>query len=363
MKVIVFDSGVKELAKSGIAWPPAGPALDSLIPSSQWQPHRQSAVCMGNFDGLHPGHQRIVRRAVALAKEQDLLSVALTFPVHPMTILGISRVPLLTTLGEKLQILESLGLDCVFLLPMDSTAAGWTPDIFVERVLHEILRARHCVTGFNFRFGKNRGGDIHTLDQAGSGFGMQVHASKPVAVDSGVISSTMLREWLSQGSVKSYAALMDRPYRIRGRVVSGAGRGRDLGFPTANVQPLDPDKLIPGPGVYWVRVSIEGMQGSYPGAMSLGPNLTFQAEDHDLSDKLEVFVMDLEEDLYGREIEIRFHEKLRDIRCFNDSADLVTQIRSDVERIRQGEADSARGGEAKCQVQILETTNFRYESV
>ncbi|PKK91712.1 MAG: riboflavin biosynthesis protein RibF [Candidatus Wallbacteria bacterium HGW-Wallbacteria-1] len=362
MNVVVYDSGTGTLSNAGFSWPVDAPPLAEAIPSGQWKPSIGSTVCMGNFDGIHPGHERIIRRAVSIAAEENLEAIALTFPVHPMKTLGIRTVPLLTTLNEKLRVLSDLGIRTTFLLPMEGEAATFSPRRFVEDILIRILKASHCVAGFNFRFGCGRQGDIHTLATLGEEYGMDVHASRPVATDHGIISSTMLRSWVRHGDVNLVREVLGRPYTLDGTVVSGAGRGRRVGFRTANVESLEEDKLFPGPGVYWVRVNLPGCSESFPAAMSIGLNPTFPGDCEDGRFKAEVHVIDMDRNLYGTRIQVAFMQRLRPMCRYDGAADLARQIALDIKSIREGELNMEKGGENRCQVRILQATNFRYES-
>jgi riboflavin kinase / FMN adenylyltransferase len=234
----------------------------------------RTVVVVGNFDGVHLGHQHVIRRARELADAEGLGVVAVTFDPHPMAVLRPDHAPLtLTDLDERCRLLSSAGADDVFVIRFSREIADWSPEEFIERILVDGLHARHVVVGANFRFGNRAAGDVATLVREGEAGGFQVDG---VALDGGpqVWSSTYVRTCLTAGDVEGAAEALGRPYAVVGEVVEGDRRGRELGYPTANVPVRD--LAVPADGVYagWLRVR-EGDAAPMPAAISVGTNPTF----------------------------------------------------------------------------------------
>jgi riboflavin kinase / FMN adenylyltransferase len=291
-----------------------------------------TAVVIGNFDGVHLGHRHVVARARALADEQSLRVVAVTFDPHPMAVLRPEHAPtMLTTLKVRAELLADAGADAVLALPFDRDVAGWTPEQFVERVLVHGLHAAVVVVGANFRFGHRAAGDVATLREAGERHGF---SAEGIPLDGGpqVWSSTYVRMSLAAGDVAGAAEALGRPYSVRGEVVRGDQRGRELGFPTANV-PTNTLTAAPPDGVYagWLRRVDTGE--SYPAAISVGTNPTFDGERYR---RVESYVLDRTDlELYGVEVEVSFVERLRGMVAFDSVGALVEQMKADVDRARE----------------------------
>jgi riboflavin kinase / FMN adenylyltransferase len=290
-----------------------------------------TAVVIGNFDGVHLGHRRVLARARAVADERGLRLVAVTFDPHPMAVLRPEHAPTaLTSVSARVELLGEAGADAVLVLPFDRAVAAWTPEEFVERVLSRALRATAVVVGANFRFGNRAAGDVATLRAAGEEHGFTVEG---IALDGGpqVWSSTYVRTCLAAGDVAGAAEALGRPYAVRGEVVRGDQRGRALGFPTANV-PTSALTAVPADGVYagWLRRPDTGEV--FPAAISVGTNPTFDGE---RARRVESYVLDRTDlELYGVEVEVSFVERLRGMVAFESVEKLVAQMDDDVDRAR-----------------------------
>jgi riboflavin kinase/FMN adenylyltransferase len=291
-----------------------------------------TAVVIGNFDGVHLGHRHVIARAREIADERGLLVVAVTFDPHPMAVLRPEHAPTtLTTLEVRAELLGDAGADGVLALPFDRDVASWSPEDFIERVLVGGLHAAAVVVGANFRFGHRAAGDVATLDEAGGRLGF---TAEGIPLDGGpqVWSSTYVRMSLAAGDVAGAAEALGRPYTVRGVVVRGDQRGRELGYPTANV-PTSALTAAPPDGVYagWLRRLDTGE--TYPAAISVGSNPTF----HGIRERrVESYVLDRTDlELYGVEVEVGFVERLRGMVAFDSVDQLIDQMKDDVDRARE----------------------------
>jgi riboflavin kinase/FMN adenylyltransferase len=293
----------------------------------------RTAVVVGNFDGVHLGHQHVIRRAREVADADGLRVVAVTFDPHPMAVLRPDHAPLtLTDIDTRCRLLADAGADDVFVIRFSREIAAWTPEEFIDRVLVDGLHARHVVVGANFRFGNKAAGDVATLTHAGETRDFVVDG---VALDGGpqVWSSTYVRTCLTAGDVEGAAEALGHSYAVVGEVVEGDRRGRDLGFPTANVPVRD--LAVPADGVYagWLRVLGEGDEEPLPAAISVGTNPTF---DGVRDRRVESYVLDRTDlDLYGRTVEVSFVSRIRGMVKFDGVDALVATIHDDVARTRE----------------------------
>jgi len=286
----------------------------------------QAAVAVGNFDGVHRGHQALVALAVRDARAAGGTSVVLTFDPHPARVLSPDRAPVsLTTLDQKAEILAALGVDRLAVLPFTAELSRREPEDFARDLLHQALGARVVVVGSSFRFGRGRSGDLATLRRFGETLGFQVHGLRPVIARGGPISSTRIREALSRGAVDAAKDFLGRRFFVDGLVVKGEGRGRRIGIPTANLDVVN--ETVPGGGVYacWCRV-IGHTSPPRPAAVNVGRRPTFGGG----VTMVEAHLLDYEGDLYGRTLRLEFEERLREERTFPDAEALVAQIRSDI---------------------------------
>jgi len=291
-----------------------------------------TAVVIGNFDGVHLGHRHVLTRAREVADERDLTLVAVTFDPHPMAVLRPEHAPSsLTSVDTRAQLLGDSGADAVLVLPFDRDMAAWTPEEFVERVLVTTLHAAAVVVGANFRFGNRAAGDVATLRETGAVHGFDAEG---IALDGGpqVWSSTYVRTCLATGDVAGAAEALGRPYAVHGTVVEGDRRGRELGYPTANV-PTSTMTAAPADGVYagWLRRTDTGER--YPAAISVGTNPTFDGQ---RERRVESYVLDRTDlELYGLDVEVSFVDRLRGMVAFASVEGLVEQMKDDVDRARE----------------------------
>lgn len=288
-----------------------------------------SVVTVGNFDGVHRGHRWVIEQARAVAAPDGLPVVAVTFDPHPMRVLLPERAPLrLTTVQRRVELLGDAGVDDVLVLTFDADLASWAPQPFVQRVLIDALAARHVVVGENFRFGARAAGDTTLLAQLGEPQGMHVTALA-LAGAQHVWSSSYVRLCLAEGDVFEAARVLGRDHDVRGVVVEGDKRGRELGFPTANV-PTDGLTAVPRDGVYagWLRrLDGDGEGGRQPAAISVGTNPTFHGVQH----RVESYVLDRTDlELYGVEVDVSFVDRLRGQETYDSVEALVTQMHRDV---------------------------------
>ena len=292
-----------------------------------------TVVTIGNFDGIHLGHQHVLEQARATATEVGVAQVVVvTFDPHPIAVLRPEHAPpTLTSIQTRSRLLAEAGVDAVLVLPFDRAMAAWTPMEFIDRVLVDALRARAVVVGANFRFGNRAAGDVSLLRDVGEGRGFLVEG---VELDGGpqVWSSTYIRSCLAAGDVAEATEALGRPFAVRGVVVQGDQRGRELGFPTANV-PTPVEGAAPADGVYagWLTRLDSGE--TYPAAISVGTNPTFEGE---RERRIEAYVLDRDDlDLYGAEVEVAFVERLRGMVKFQGMDALVETMRDDVRRARE----------------------------
>ncbi|HSD67593.1 MAG TPA: bifunctional riboflavin kinase/FAD synthetase [Vicinamibacteria bacterium] len=286
------------------------------------------SVTVGNFDGVHRGHQALVSAAVARARETGGLAVVLTFEPHPARVLRPDRAPAaLTTLAQKEELLAGLGASRLAVLPFDASVAGLSPEAFARGVLQETLGARDVFVGEAFRFGHRREGDARRLAELGARLGFTVRAVPAVLEQGSPVSSSRVRDALASGDVRMARALLGRPYFVDGRVVRGAGRGRTIGIPTANLAPEN--EILPRPGVYAGRGRVPG-RGSWPAVVNLGRRPTFGGGDL----ALEAHLIGFAGDLYGAGVRLSFHERLRDEQRFPGRDALVARVLEDVAQAR-----------------------------
>jgi riboflavin kinase / FMN adenylyltransferase len=300
-----------------------------------------SVVTIGNFDGVHRGHQQVLSQLIRTARLNNAKSVAVTFDPHPALVHRPESAPeLIMGLQDKLQALGELGLDAILVMKYSLELASLTPEEFVGSVLVDSLHASHVVIGHDTRFGKGNSGDLNTMQELGERFGFQVLVISefgsegfPLHDDGGTDrrgSSTWVREALREGDVGTAAAVLGRAHRMRGEVVHGAARGRALGFPTANLS-SDASGLIPSDGIYagWL-VDEAGIR--WPAAISVGSNPTFDG----VSRQVEAHVIDRPEEgvedfnLYGQTVVVEFVARLRGMVAYRGPEALVEQMRQDV---------------------------------
>ena len=288
---------------------------------------RGGAVSIGNFDGVHRGHARLVERLLAKAREVDGPAIVFTFDPHPVRLLRPQATPPpLTWTDRKAQLLGELGISAVVAYPTDEALLELSPEDFFRQIVQERLAARAIVEGPNFQFGHGRAGNVAVLGQLCAAAGMALEIVEPVGVGDGLVSSSRVRQALTAGDVDLARQLLTRPYRVRGMVTHGAGRGAKLGFPTANLEAID--TVLPAQGVY--AASAIAPSGIWPAAVNIGPNPTFG----ELAVKVEIHLIGFDGSLYGQPLEVDFLSRLRNIRPFESVAALKMQLAHDVAAAR-----------------------------
>ena len=286
-------------------------------------------LTFGVFDGVHRGHQELVRELVRGAHAAGARAVVGTFDVHPARVVAPTRAPLaLTSADEKVDLLLAAGADDVVLWRFDRAFSEVEAQDFLAR-LAAAGQVRHILSGFDLVFGHERGGNIEVIRALGPRYGFTVSEGREVLHGDLPISSSRIRATLAHGQIEDANAMLGREYGIRGTVVHGAGRGRGLGFPTINIA-TPSDRQLPGDGIYAMRVAIGGEV--LPAAANLGVRPTFESSGARL---LEAFLLDVDRDLYGKLVEARFVQRIRDERRFDSSDELRRQIATDVEAARK----------------------------
>ena len=289
-----------------------------------------SVITVGTFDGVHRGHWQVLELVRERARAIGGPGVLVTFDPHPLRIVRPeSAPPLLTTPVEKSEILAESGLQYAVFVRFTRELSQLSPDEFVRDVLVARLRPAELVIGYDHGFGKGRSGDVETLRRLGAEAGFAVHVVQPVESDGAPISSSRIRAAIQAGDMRAASAGLGRPYSLRGVVVRGDGRGRHLGFPTANIQVRESDKLLPLAGVYAVRGVVRS--GPIDGVLHLGPRPTFPGS----PPTIELHLFDFDQDLYGEVVRVDFIERLRDIHPFSTVPELVVAIEADVAEARR----------------------------
>jgi riboflavin kinase/FMN adenylyltransferase len=288
-------------------------------------------VTVGTFDGVHLGHQDVIRRLVERGAAAGLRSLLVTFEPHPLEIVNPAIAPRLLTPGrEKLDALAPTGLDYVAVVPFTPTLAAYEAHEFVDLVLRDRFRMRELLIGHDHGMGRGRTGDVGVLSALGASRGFPVDVVEPVVAEHGdaPVSSSVIRRAVETGDLTAVEEALGRPYSISGTVVHGDKRGRTIGFPTLNVMPESPRKLLPPNGVY--AVEVQTPLGAYSGMMNLGPRPTVG----DVGTSIEAHLFDVDGDWYGAHVRIDVVARLRDVRRFASLDDLVAQLGDDREAAR-----------------------------
>ena len=285
-------------------------------------------VTMGNFDGIHRGHQEIFRILRQEAEASGGTSLVITFFPHPLKVLHPDRAPrLITNLQDRVELMECCGIDRVVCLRFNEELAGWEAERFIQEILVRKIGTKKMLVGEDFRFGKNREGDIAFLMEKGESFGYTVQKINPVQVDGMEVSSTRIRQSIQEGRMRESTLMLGRPYNISGTVVTGEKRGRSLGFPTANL--ATEAELLPPNGVYAVWVVLG--EDRRPGVASLGVKPTFSGKQF----SIEAHIFDFDQDIYGKFLRMEFVEWIREEKSFPDAHALAEQIDRDAQQARQ----------------------------
>lgn len=297
------------------------------------------AATIGFFDGVHQGHQYLLRRLVDEARQAGLLSCVITFDRHPRQVLQTNYCPrLLTTFEERKELLAQTGIDLCVILPFSSEMAALSAKDFMKDILLDRIGVKRLYIGYDHRFGHNRSEGFEDYVRYGEEMGMEVlqndafvlSPSTDEAVEQQSVSSSSIRKALLQGNVDQARMLLGYPYFLSGKVVDGEHEGRKMGFPTANIDVTCKEKLLPAPGAYVVEVSIEGEEKALPGMMNIGTRPTFG--ENNLS--LEVHVLDYSGNLYGKMLTVAFLQRLREEHRFVNTEELREQLMSDAQQVR-----------------------------
>ncbi|MHB0997782.1 MAG: bifunctional riboflavin kinase/FAD synthetase [Armatimonadota bacterium] len=285
-----------------------------------------SIVTIGVFDGVHIGHQLIMKIVRDSARDLHARSIAVTFDRNPEElVLKSGSPPYISTLDQKLRLIEEQGIDLAVVLPLRADILALTPEQFITDIICDKLNAVKVVVGTNFFFGKGRSGNVNLMQEMGAKLGFEVTSVQPVMIDNQTVSSTLIRSLISEGNVERAKTLLDHPFSLAGTVVEGQQIGRTLGYPTANIKPVE-KQVIPGNGIYTVSTIIDDKR--WPGVCSIGTRPTVGG----VSATIEVYIIGFSGNIYGQKLEIEFHHRLRDEIRFEHLKDLIQQIGRDVER-------------------------------
>ena len=283
-----------------------------------------SVVAIGVFDGVHEGHRTILGRVVEAAREREARAVVVTFDPHPAKVVGRPVPATLSNLHRRAQLFAECGIDCMFVLQFTREISEWPPEEFARVLLAQTLHAVHVVVGENFRFGHKQAGDVEVLATLGADLGFSVDAVPLLTGAAEPVSSTWIRGRIAEGDVSAAGEGLGRLYAVEGPVVRGDGRGRGLGYPTANVE-VGEDMAVPGDGVYagWL---VRADRTRLPAAISVGTNPTFDGVER----RVEAYALDVDIDLYGEHVQVEFADRLRGMVRFDSVDELVEQMARDV---------------------------------
>jgi len=290
---------------------------------------RKPVLTIGTFDGVHLGHRKIISRLQDIARSFHGESVIFTFDPHPRKVVasGESSLRLLTTLEEKIKLFEESGIDHLVVYPFTPEFAQLSYSQFVEEILIDQIHMQSLVVGYDHKFGKNREGDFEFLRNCAEKFSFRVEKLDALLMNESNISSTKIREAIQKGDIATANAFLGYPFTLNGTVVEGQQLGRKIQFPTANIEASNPDKIIPGYGVYAVKVKVQNQ--TFTGMLNIGSRPTInQNADHR---SIEVHILNFEGDIYKKPIEIRFYGKLREEQKFNSLEALKEQLIRDKE--------------------------------
>ena len=285
-------------------------------------------VVLGNFDGVHLGHQNLIKMAQSISKGMDGTTLIFTFHPHPQMVFN-KDIKLINSFDLKIRLIEQLGVDYLLIVPFVEEFYKLSPEEFVEQILYKKLNVSHVVAGFNYTFGYKGMGKTKDLIDIGAKFGIKTTIMDPFYVDGQLVSSSKIREYLESGKIVEASKLLGYFPRILGSVISGNKIGRIMGIPTANLK-WDADVLLPKSGVYAVQVEVLGQ--IKPGVLNIGTRPTVSSNNNVT---MEVNILDFNQDIYGEKLEVIFHQKLRDEKKFNNILDLKKQIEMDTLRTIQ----------------------------
>lgn len=306
--------------------------MAELVYLSDVKRNPRSVVTVGTFDGVHAGHRAIIDTVARKAKERDARSIIITFDPHPRDIIspGDAGIELLTTLQERSEILEELGIDKMIVIPFDRDFSLLSSEEFIRDIIYKKIGVIEFVIGYDHHFGRNREGTIETVEKLSKELGFNSYVVSKREVGEKTVSSTAIRKAISEeGNVEQAAKFLQRPYRLNGTVIHGDKRGKKIGFPTANIKPECSKKIIPKDGVYAVKVRVKDVWNK--GMMNIGNRPTFNKK----SKTLEVNLFDFDEDIYGEEVQIRFFHRIRNEKKFDGAEALKEQLQKDARRAKE----------------------------
>ncbi len=291
--------------------------------------HKRGILALGTFDGLHLGHQKVIKSLKRRAQDLRKKSIVLTFDIHPLKTIDPAKCPpLLTPKEEKINLIQDLGIDTLVLTNFDRKFASLSPEKFIRDILVSKLSIREVFVGKNFTYGKGAIGNIAFLRSKAREYGFKVRVIPLVKIGKKAISSTAIRELIRRGTVKKAAKLLGRPYTLYGRIVRGESRGKGLGYPTANIRPHY--EMIPSDGVYLGRIRVRGRD--WDGLLNIGTQPTFHKRGTRI---IEAYIFDFHGRVYGQDIKVGFLEKIRDEIIFKNPEALKAQIERDIARARK----------------------------
>lgn len=291
-----------------------------------------TVLTVGTFDGVHAGHRAIMDTVVETAEERDARSLIVTFDPHPRDIInpGEAGIKLLTTLEERAEILEELGVDTMCVIPFDRDFSLLSSEEFVRDIICDKIGVSEFVIGYDHQFGRNREGTIETIERIGKDLNFDTYVVSRREVGAKTVSSTAIRRAISErGDMEQAEQFLQRPYRLNGTVVHGDKRGKEIGFPTANIKPDHTKKIIPKDGVYSVKVRIS--EGWYDGMMNIGTRPTFDGK----IQTLEVNLFNFDDEVYGKQVQVRFFSRIRDEKKFGGKDELIEQLKKDEQQAKQ----------------------------
>lgn len=291
--------------------------LEDFLPAAH-----HSIVAIGNFDGIHLGHQKILKCLQEKAEEHQLFSLVLTFYPHPGKILGKNGIKMIQTIDQRIKEIEKFDIQAVLIIPFDKQFASLTGQDFIQKIVLKKLKAKAVMVGENFHFGRDREGDIDLLRYLSSKSDFRICSVLSVIIEGDTVSSSLIRSLLQEGEIKKANALLGRPFEIEGKVIKGKSRGKTLGFPTANIETQN--EIIP-PGVFITKTRI-GTQ-TLPSMTNVGQQPTFGQLDLNI----ESFILDFDRNLYGKHLGIHFLKKIRSQMKFRTSDELTRQLKDDLQ--------------------------------
>lgn len=287
----------------------------------------KSIITIGTFDGLHLGHQQIVDKVIQKSGNTGGRSCLITFDPHPRKVIpGRNDVKLLSTLDEKIMILEQMNLDNLFVINFTQEFSTQSPEEFVEKYLVAGIGLKEIIIGYDHHFGKGRDGNFYILQELGRKFNFAVTLIPEFSIDGETVSSTKIRNSLIAGDVVKAGKMLGRPYSFTGKIVRGDGRGKQLGFPTANISVDNPDKLIPANGIYAAECIVNNEK--HFGLLSIGSRPTFHKDGNIIP---EFYIFDFNNDIYEKIMQVNMIEKIRDEEKFNSVDELIIQMKKDEE--------------------------------